>query len=112
MEGIIWYNPLYKDEAEQVYLEIKDYYSKWDKIRRDKHSINDTHFITDDGDVWSLVPAKENARGRACNVSYIQRSIPAEIIETIIMPATKSQPWQAHRFFGESYSVLSTFSIS
>ena len=68
MEGIIWYNPLCKDEAEQIYLEIKNYYLKWDEIRRDKHSINDTHFITDNGDIWSLVPAKENTKGRACNV--------------------------------------------
>lgn len=53
------------------------------------------------GDIWTMANAKDSARGHCCNVSYIQRSIPIDIVEQIIKPCTKAFPYRAYNYYGE-----------
>ena len=50
-------------------------------------------------DVWSIIPARTNAKGNACNISYIDRNIPQELVRTIIKPATKAIPFQGYLYY-------------
>ena len=103
MRGIIWYNPLYREEAQEVFDRIAEYYKKRDLIVQHKISRNGDTLILKNEDIWKLIPAIEQHRGQKSNVAYIQRSIPTEFIDTIIAPCNCALPWNAHRFFGESY---------
>ena len=51
------------------------------------------------GDYWIAVGASDSARGRACNIAYIDRDIDIEIVECIIKPTIKSLPYQAYRYY-------------
>lgn len=51
------------------------------------------------GDYWLVTKATDGARGRACNIAYIDRMIPDEFIEQVIMPTIKAFPYQAYRYY-------------
>ena len=45
--------------------------------------------------------AGENARGHRCNVSYIERSIPEDVVQYIIKPCTTAFPYNAYNYYGK-----------
>jgi hypothetical protein len=51
------------------------------------------------GDYWKVVTASDRARGNYCNIAYIDRNIPTDIIETVIMPTIKRKPYQAYHYY-------------
>ena len=51
------------------------------------------------GDHWIACGASESARGRKCNISYIDARIDDEIINCIIKPCTSIQPYQAFHYY-------------
>ena len=55
--------------------------------------------LFDNDDIWRVVRAADSGRGHSTNVSYIDRRISQEIINTVIKPATKAMPYQAFRFY-------------
>lgn len=60
---------------------------------------NQASVIFNNGDEWIVVRATESARGHSCNVAYIDRMIPDDFVETIIMPTIKAFPYQAYRYY-------------
>ena len=54
----------------------------------------------DNGDNWIVIKATgDNVRSHSCNVAYIDRMIPDNVVEAIIMPTIKASPYQAYRYY-------------
>jgi hypothetical protein len=62
-------------------------------------SKNGDSITFENGDHWKVIKADESGRGYRLNVSYIQREIPQEIINTVIIPATTAFPFQAFNYY-------------
>ena len=98
MRGIVWaYNT---DDAIAQLLEIEEDYDRLG-IKPTNRVIgkSQTYIVFGNGDMWRVVRASDSGRGYATNVSYIDRRISQETINTIIKPATKSWPFQAFKFY-------------
>ena len=98
MRGIVWaYNT---DDAIAKLLEIEEDYDRLG-IKATNRVIgkSQTYIVFSNGDMWRVVGASDSGRGYATNVSYIDRRISQETINTIIKPATKSWPFQAFKFY-------------
>lgn len=98
MRGIVWaYNT---DDAIAKLLEIEEDYGRL-AIKPTNRVIgkSQTYIVFNNGDIWRVVRASDSGRGCATNVSYIDRRISQETINTIIKPATKSLPFQAFKFY-------------
>lgn len=99
MRGIIW--AYLTDDANEKLLQIEEQYARMN-IKPMKRIINKSagsQILFDNGDMWKVVRASDNGRGYSTNISYIDRRISQEIINTIIKPATKAMPYQAFRFY-------------
>lgn len=99
MRGIVW--AYITEDANQKLLEIEEDYNRLG-IPTHKKVISQSigsYIIFENNDMWRAVRASDSGRGYAANVSYIDRRISQEIINTIIKPATKSWPYQAFRFY-------------
>ena len=99
MIGIVWGKT--KARADNQLAQIVENY-KWKgieptHIRDSKYTTNSVEFSN--GDHWKAVSAIESARGNKCNISYIDKGIDIETIQTIINPSTCWQPFQAFKFF-------------
>ena len=51
------------------------------------------------GDIWEVVIAGENQRGRICNISYIEYGVDKQIIDNIIIPSTIDLPFHGYSYF-------------
>ena len=52
------------------------------------------------GDIWQVMIASPNAaRGRRCNIAYIDYDIPDAIIEEVIKPIVTYLPYQGINYF-------------
>ena len=99
MRGIVW--AYITEDANQKLLEIEEDYNRLG-IPTHKKVISQSigsYIIFENNDMWRVVRASDSGRGYAANVSYIDRRISQEIINTIIKPATKSWPYQAFHFY-------------
>lgn len=99
MKGIIW---AYENNgANEKLLEIEEQYARMDikPIRRVISKSVGSWILFDNEDIWRVVRASDSGRGHSTNVSYIDRRISQEIINTVIKPATKAMPYQAFRFY-------------
>ena len=99
MRGIIW--AYESDGANEKLLEIENQYARMGvkPIQRVINRAVGSWISFDNGDVWRVVRASDSGRGHSANISYIDRRISQEIINTIIKPATKAMPYQAFRFY-------------
>ena len=99
MKGIIW--AYESDGANEKLLEIEEQYARMDikTIRRVISKSAGSWILFDNDDIWRVVRASDSGRGHCANVSYIDRRISQEVINTIIKPATKAMPYQAFRFY-------------
>lgn len=99
MKGIIW--AYESDGANEKLLEIEEQYARMDikPIRRVISKSAGSWILFDNEDMWRVVRASDSRRGHCANVSYIDRRISQEVINTIIKPATKAMPYQAFRFY-------------
>lgn len=99
MRGIIW--AYESDGANEKLLEIEEQYARMDikPIRRVISKSAGSWILFDNDDIWRVVYASDSGRGHSANVSYIDRRISQEVINTIIKPATKAMPYQAFRFY-------------
>lgn len=99
MIGIVWGKT--KVRADNQLAQIVENYNqkgiKPVKIIDSKYTPNSVEF--DNGDIWKAVSAIESSRGSKCNISYIDKGIDIEIIQTIINPSTCCPPFQAFKFF-------------
>ena len=101
MIGIVWYNK--REERIRQMEQIEENYRLFYNMNPKSKTKRATTYslIFPNGDYWTLVSADTRARGHICNISYIDRSIPASVIETIIYPATRRSPYTAYHFYGE-----------
>ena len=99
MRGIIW--AYLSEGANEQLLEIEEQYARMGvkPIQRVINKGTGSWILFNNGDVWRVVRASDNGRGHSANVSYIDRRISQEVINTIIKPATKSMPYQAFHFY-------------
>lgn len=99
MKGIIW--AYLTDDGNEKLLQIEEQYARMDikPIRRVINKSAGSWILFDNDDVWRVVRASDSGRGHSANVSYIDRRISQETINTIIKPATKAMPYQAFRFY-------------
>ena len=99
MKGIIW--AYESDGANEKLFEIEEQYARMDikPIRRVISKSTGSWILFDNDDIWRVVRVADSGRGHSTNVSYIDRRISQEIINTVIKPATKAMPYQAFRFY-------------
>lgn len=98
MRGIVW--AYLTEDANQKLLDIETQYARLDiKPIRRVISKAGSWMLFENGDEWKVVRASDSGRGNSANISYIDRRISQEIINTIIKPATKAMPYQAFRFY-------------
>ena len=99
MRGIIYCNTL-ETGLGQFKKIIEDYASIGITCDKPVTNTNQARVTFSNGDNWIVVRATEgSARGHACNVAYIDRMIPDDFVETIIMPTIKAFPYQAYRYY-------------
>ena len=99
MIGIVWGKTKARADNQLAQI-IENYNQKGIKPIEIKESKYITNYVTfDNGDIWKAVHAGDSARGNKCNISYIDKGIDIETIQTIIAPSTCCQPFQAFKFF-------------
>ena len=98
MKGIIW-SYVMDDGIEQLLKIEKEYNHMGIEAQKRIISKSQCYIIFDNNDIWKVVKASECGRGECANISYIDRRIPQNIINTIIKPVTKAKPYQAFKFY-------------
>lgn len=100
MKGIVWGNNF--QIAKNKLKEIEKQYEQLGYnllSKRNGNATNIYELVYANGDMWRAVAANTNARGYRANVSYIDRSIPDDLIDTIIKPTTIAPPYNAIHYF-------------
>lgn len=94
MKGIIWGNT--EGIAIDKLNKMVEAYQKlgFSVIKRTKLDC-----LFDNGDTWRACRCGDNERGRKCNISYIDETIPKEKVNSIILPCTIAYPYQATHYY-------------
>lgn len=98
MKGIVW-SYITDDGIEQLLKIEREYNRMGIETQKKVISTPQSYIIFDNNDIWRVVRASDSGRGYATNISYIDRRIPQNVINTIIKPATKAWPYQAFKFY-------------
>ena len=97
VKGIIWCNDI-ENGLKKLDSIIKDYrlfYNiNWREYSKDSNSI-----VFSNNDIWEVLTTKHNGYGVRCNISYIDHNIDKEYIESVIMPATISLPFNGIQYY-------------
>lgn len=98
MKGIVWgnrwisaVNQLDKIAIKYEYLHIKPV-----QIIKTKTEYTITY---ENGDNWRAIRGNTNSRGYKCNISYIDREIADDIVDTIIKPCTTCFPYHGVEYY-------------
>lgn len=93
MKGIVWGKTFTSaiDKLDQIAAQYEQFHIYPIRIIKSKNEYIITY---ENGDYWRACCVNISSRGYKCNISYIDNSIPNEIIETIILPCTTSPPYQ------------------
>lgn len=112
MKGIIYYNSNYENGIAQL-KQIEENYKMANISATRSHYMRHGSWIQfENGDIWRVVRAGENARGYKWNIAYIERSIDLNIYSYIISPAALNFPFSAIHLWGEgTLYITSTTSI-
>ena len=100
MRGIVWGSSF--QIAKNKLKEIEEQYERLGYkplTKRNGNASNTYELVYANGDMWQAITANINTRGYKANISYIDRSIPDNLIDTIIKPATVSPPYTAIHYF-------------
>lgn len=101
MKGIIWRNSSESEAAEILFEQIIMNYDFMGIGGQTRQSKDFMRFKADNGDCWEVLSARESFRGKKCNISYIERGIPREVVYNIILPCTVAYPFRAVTYFGD-----------
>ena len=97
IKGIIWCNNI-ENGLKKLDSIIKDYrlfYNiNWREYSKDSNSI-----VFSNNDIWEVLTTKHNGYGVRCNISYIDHNIDKEYIESVIIPATISLPFNGIQYY-------------
>lgn len=94
MIGIVWGRT--KKRAIEKLEEIKKNYISY---KLDIIKEQENYFETQNGDVWRAVEANEYAIGYRCNISYIDKSIPEDLVKKTVIRSTMLYPYQGFKYF-------------
>lgn len=99
MKGIIWCTEieLGKKQLKDIIYNYVDYGKI--ELNRIQQSRNKTFAEFKNGDIWEVALASESARGKRCNISYIQEGIPQILIDTVIRPSTIARPFNGFYYY-------------
>ena len=101
MKGIIWRKSSDSQAAEILFEQIIMNYECIGITGKTIKSKDFMRFKADNGDCWEVLAGRESFRGKKCNISYIERGIPKEVIYNIIIPCTAAYPFRAITYFGD-----------
>lgn len=98
MRAVVWYDQHPETAKEFIKMQINRY--KFIGIEgRIVESKNSLRFYADNDDFWQTAPSHESSRGIKCNISYIEKCIPEEIINCVIKPCTVAYPYNAIAYY-------------
>lgn len=103
MRGIIWADSKTNPEGPEQFLKIYENYQQLhiklaQLIQRSQEKMM---MIFENNDIWELRYASKNAaRGLRCNIAYIHRNIPEEILYEDILPTVIGKPYCGINYYG------------
>ena len=97
IKGIIWCNDI-ENGLEKLNSVIKDYKPFYD-ISWKVSSKDSSIVVFSNNDIWEVLTTKHNGYGVRCNISYIDHNIDKEYIESVIIPATISLPFNGIQYY-------------
>lgn len=87
-----------RDKLNRISTEYERFWNV--EIERIISSRYEYTMIFSNGDVWRCVKAdKTHCRGRKCNIALVDRTIPREVVETIIRPCVVRDPYGALGYY-------------
>lgn len=101
IRGVIWKASPHSKAAEELFDQLIDNYrlkGHTVKVFKSKYSMR---FSVDNGDFWEAVSAHESFRAKRCNISYIERGVPRDFVNDVIVHCTTAYPFRAITYFGE-----------
>ena len=116
MKGIIWY----QENTEQAKEILKKMIEKYKLFNiniapgrgHSRETKYEMHVEFDNGDVWDVFKARESCRGYKCNISYVSRSIPLDMVNVIIYPCTIAPPYHGINYWYEEPIVRPNANVS
>ena len=98
MRGIIWADSKTNPEGPEQFLKI---YKNYQQLHIKLVSQKKMMMIFENNDIWELRYASKNApRGLRCNIAYIHRNIPEEILYEDILPTVIRKPYCGINYYG------------
>lgn len=103
MKGIIYYAAGHRQLALNKLNELINRYEQV-KIFPSEYQLTSKHgnYVKfENGDIWKIIRACDNARGHRCNVAYLDRAISYQEYELFIHHYLNIPPFTAIHFYGE-----------
>ena len=98
MKGIVWGNRWISavNKLDQIALKYEYLHISPIQIVKTKNEYIITY---ENGDNWRAIRGNTNSRGYKCNISYIDREITDDIVDTIIKPCTTCFPYHGFEYY-------------
>ena len=98
MKGIVWGNRWISavNKLDQIALKYEYLHISPIQIVKTKNEYTITY---ENGDNWRAIRGNTNSRGYKCNISYIDREIADDIVDTIIKPCTTDFPYHGFEYY-------------
>ena len=100
MIGTIWYDDSTRGQIKLEEIK-KEYYKNEVRTIKEMYQNYDNHIMMtvefDNGDIWYLRSAYSIACGRRTYVSYIESTIPRDIVQHKIKPCAFSSPFYEYK---------------
>lgn len=97
MRAAIWAND--RKTGDNQLLKIERQYNLFHiKTKRKVISSNGSWIEFENGDLWRVCTSLA-LRAYKCNIAYIERNVPEEVVNQIIKPQVMAYPYQAFNYF-------------
>ena len=98
MKGIIWGNRWISavNQLDKIAIKYKQLHINPVQIIKTKTEYTITY---ENGDNWRAIRGNTNSRGYKCNISYIDREIANDIVDTIIKSCTTCFPYHGFEYY-------------
>ena len=101
MKGIIFYGSSFVKANEELKKMVDRYNQMRIPVIKCHYKKIGSYAEFENGDVWRVVGASDNARGHRCNVAYVERCVDYNIYRTVIMHCLTAAPFTAINLWGE-----------
>lgn len=98
MKGIVWGNRWISavNQLDKIAIKYKQLHINPVQIVKTKTEYTITY---ENGDNWRAIRGNTNSRGYKCNISYIDREIADDIVDTVIKPCTTCFPYHGFEYY-------------